>query len=101
MMNLVIKLVVAYFVGLNLFSFLLFGIDKSKAKRGSKRISEKTLFLTSFLGGAFGSLLGMKLSRHKTRKTGFKIIMLFLTLWNILIYFLIIDRFFYDVTALI
>ena len=31
------------------------------------RISEKTLLLTGFLGGAAGALLGMRFFRHKTK----------------------------------
>jgi uncharacterized membrane protein YsdA (DUF1294 family) len=37
----------------NLIVFLLYGADKSKAKKGKRRISEKTLLVTAFLmGGA-------------------------------------------------
>jgi len=43
------------------------GIDKRKAIKRSWRISEATLFLVAILGGSVGSILGMKLFRHKTR----------------------------------
>ncbi len=62
-----------YLLVINIFSFILYGLDKLKAKYHWWRISEKTLLLTSFLGGAYGSYLAMKLFRHKTRKTIFSI----------------------------
>lgn len=59
-----------YFIYLllcSLVTFLLYGIDKSRAKRGACRIPEKMLLGASFLGGAVGGLLGMQLFRHKTK----------------------------------
>jgi uncharacterized membrane protein YsdA (DUF1294 family) len=52
-------------------SFLLMGIDKYKARREKWRISEKTLLLSALLGGSIGTLLGMLLFHHKTRKPRF------------------------------
>ena len=52
---------------LSVITFLLMGMDKLKARRGSWRIPERTLFLFSLLGGAVGGTLGMYLFRHKTR----------------------------------
>lgn len=43
------------------------GIDKSKAERHAWRISEKTLFLVSLLGGSTGTWAGMYIFRHKTK----------------------------------
>lgn len=48
-------------------------IDKQKAKRGSWRISEKTLFILTLLGGGIGTIVGMYLFRHKTKKVYFTI----------------------------
>ena len=52
----------------NLLSFALFGIDKNKAKKGSWRISERTLIASAILFGSFGTWIGMKVFHHKTRK---------------------------------
>ena len=52
-------------------TFLLYLIDKSRAKRGAWRIPEKALLGCGILGGAAGGLLGMKLFRHKTKKAYF------------------------------
>lgn len=45
--------------------------DKIKAIRKSWRIPEWLLLMTAFVGGSLGSLLGMHLFRHKTRKPAF------------------------------
>ena len=47
--------------------FLLMGTDKRLAKRGARRVPERTLFLLALLLGAPGGLLGMYAFRHKTR----------------------------------
>lgn len=49
-------------------TFLLFALDKWKADRGARRVSEGNLIALSFLGGGTGSLFAMGLLRHKTRK---------------------------------
>lgn len=48
-------------------------IDKQKAKRGAWRIPEKTLFMITVLGGGVGSIAGMYLFHHKTKKLIFTI----------------------------
>ena len=55
-------------------AFVLYGVDKSRAQRGKWRIKESVLLSLSFLGGACGALLGMKLFRHKTRHTSFWVV---------------------------
>ena len=40
-----------YLLFINLFAFILMGLDKRKAKRGAWRIPERTLFLPVLLGG--------------------------------------------------
>ncbi len=62
-----------YLLVINIFSFILYGLDKLKAKYHWWRISEKTLLLISLIGGAYGSYLAMKLFHHKTRKNIFSI----------------------------
>ena len=51
----------------SVIAFALMGIDKAKARRGSRRIPEKTLFLFTLLGGGIGGTLGMHVFHHKTR----------------------------------
>lgn len=55
---------------LNLINFILYGIDKYKAKHNLWRISEKTLLSLSVLAGV-GGILGMEFFHHKTREKKF------------------------------
>lgn len=76
------KWLLCYLAGMSLLAFLLCGIDKGKARKGRWRIPEKTLFLVSGLGGAWGFLLGMFCFHHKTRRWSFRILIpLFSLLW--------------------
>lgn len=52
----------------NASSFILYGYDKARAKRGARRVPERSLITMAALFGAAGALLGMELFRHKTRK---------------------------------
>lgn len=61
------KIVLIYFILINILGFSLMGIDKYKAKKHLWRIPEKTLFLASILGGSVGTLAGMYAFHHKTR----------------------------------
>ncbi len=63
-----------YYLFINALTLIVSGIDKIKAKRAKWRIKESTLYLLSFLGGAFGMALSMVLFRHKIQKTKFIII---------------------------
>ncbi len=62
-----LAIVSAVLAVISLAAFVLYGADKSKAKRGKWRIPEKVLLGVSFFGGAVGGLLGMTLFRHKTK----------------------------------
>ena len=61
-----------YLIAINIVTFLVYGIDKWKAKQGSWRISEATLLILAVIGGSIGALLGMKVWRHKTQHKKFK-----------------------------
>lgn len=61
------QFVYLYVILVNIAGFLMMGADKAKAKRKAWRISEKTLFLCSLLGGSIGTWMGMYVFRHKTK----------------------------------
>ena len=61
-----------YLVAVNVATFLIYGIDKFKAKRGKWRISEFTLLILAIIGGSIGACLGMKVWHHKTMHKKFK-----------------------------
>lgn len=58
----------------NLAAFILYGYDKSCAKKKTRRIPERTLLLWAWLGGSIGAFLGMKIFHHKTLKAKFVIV---------------------------
>jgi hypothetical protein len=76
---------VIYIVIINIIGFLAMYIDKQKAKRGSWRIPENTLFIITAIGGGIGTIAGMYLFRHKTKKWTFKIGLPVLLILDILI----------------
>lgn len=63
--------IVIYLVVINVIGFFIMGIDKRRAKNNSWRIPENTLFLITALGGGIGTIAGMYVFRHKTKKTAF------------------------------
>ena len=79
-------IVLSYLLIINLIAFVLYGIDKKRALRNEYRISEKVLLWIARLGGAIGSWLGIKLFRHKTKHTKFRIIVpLWMIIWLVAI----------------
>jgi len=79
----------------NIIVFAMYGIDKRRARLKKRRISEKTLLLSAFLMGGTGALLGMRVSRHKTRHGEFKIGVPLLLLANVAVNVLFV-RFIYS-----
>ena len=65
---------IIYLVVINIIAFLAMGIDKRRSIKNEWRISEKALFTLAFIGGSIGSILGMYIFRHKTKKIYFQIL---------------------------
>ena len=61
-----------YLLAVNAVAFIVYGIDKYKAKKAKWRISEATLLLLAVLGGSIGAWMGMKVWHHKTMHKKFK-----------------------------
>ena len=68
MMNIILY----YIVAVNIVTFLLYGIDKYKAKKSKWRISEVTLLTMTAIGGSIGAWAAMRLWHHKTMHKKFK-----------------------------
>ena len=66
------NIILGYLLAVNITSFLLYGIDKYKAKKGRWRISEATLLLMAVIGGSIGAWVGMRIWHHKTIHKMFK-----------------------------
>lgn len=83
--------IILYLLTVNLIGILIMFIDKRKAINGSWRIPEKTLLIVALLGGSIGTIAGMYLFRHKTKKLKFTIgyPVILLTEVVAIIYFLI------------
>ena len=67
------KLALLYLVVINIVAFILYGIDKNRAKQGDWRIPEATLIAIAAIGGSIGAYAGMRAFHHKTRKPLFRI----------------------------
>lgn len=81
--------ILIFYLLINLISFILYGIDKQKAQKQQWRIPEKTLLTSALLGGAMGSLCGMELFHHKTKKNYFWIINIFALCLHVVIMYLV------------
>jgi uncharacterized membrane protein YsdA (DUF1294 family) len=86
----VIFVIALYFAIINLAGFAMMGIDKRKAVNKLWRIPESTLFIIAIIGGSIGSIIGMHVFHHKTRKWYFVYGMPFILLLQILIVIAII-----------
>ena len=63
-------------VGVNVGALLLTGLDKSLSRSSSLRIPEVVFFVMALCGGAPGTILGIHVFRHKTRKATFQFVLL-------------------------
>ena len=55
-----------------MLTFVVYGIDKWKARRGRWRVPEATLLVLAVAGGSVGAWVAMQLFRHKTQKKKFR-----------------------------
>lgn len=67
-----ITLILLYIGLVNVFAFILYGIDKLKAKKSKWRVPESTLIGIAIIGGIIGAWSGMKVWHHKTLHKKFK-----------------------------
>lgn len=66
-----LKLLFLYGV-MSLVTFVVYGLDKWKAKRGAWRTPEKTLHILELCCGWPGAMLAHKWLRHKSYKPAFR-----------------------------
>lgn len=62
----------SYLIFINIITFMVYGIDKLKAKKGKWRIPESTLLLLAIVGGSIGAWCGVKVWHHKTMHKKFR-----------------------------
>lgn len=83
-------LLLIYLAAINVIAFWTMGHDKKKARHGEWRTPESVLFLQAIIGGSIGSILGMQVFRHKTRKLKFRIGMPAILICQLLLVLLLI-----------
>lgn len=69
----IFRLMLILLAAMNIVAFIMYGIDKYKAKKSEWRIPESTLLWLAVLGGSVGALVGMKVWHHKTMHKKFYI----------------------------
>ena len=67
-------LIVGWLVAINIATYVAYARDKAAARRGDRRIPERTLLLMDLAGGFVGGWLGMLRLRHKTRHVSFRVV---------------------------
>ncbi|MCR2811945.1 DUF1294 domain-containing protein [Microbacterium sp. zg.Y1090] len=73
----------ALYLVMSAWSFAAYGVDKSAAKAGRRRVSEQALLTVGLVGGWPGSLIAQQVFRHKTRKRSFRRVFWFTVLINV------------------
>ncbi len=80
--------ILIYLLIINCITFFTFGYDKDAAYKNNRRVTERTLFILTFIGGTVGGLLGMKIFHHKTSKTSFIVVFYSIVIFQLgLLYF--------------
>lgn len=67
-----VEIIQNYLIITNIVTFLVYGLDKWKAKKSKWRIREAALMGLAVLGGSIGAWLGMKVWHHKTMHKKFR-----------------------------
>jgi len=66
------KSIVFFYLGVSIFTYFVYAMDKSKAKRGVWRTPESTLHILAFVGGWPGAAIAQQTLRHKSKKRKFR-----------------------------
>lgn len=66
-------MILSYLLMINLIGFVMIFVDKRKAIKGKRRISERNLFIVAIIGGALFMFLAMHIYHHKTKKLKFNL----------------------------
>lgn len=83
-------LIIMFFM--SLITFIIYGIDKRKAKLNKWRIPEKVLLTLPWLLGSLGGVFGLYILRHKTKHWYFILNNIFSLIIQFIIFAFIIIR---------
>ena len=81
-----------YLLIINIFTFLLYGADKYKARRGEWRIKESVLLGLAAIGGSPAAWIAMYMFHHKTKKPKFYLGVPVLLDIHVLLWFFVLGR---------
>lgn len=70
-LNLSQTILISIYLLINIIAFAYIGVDKAKAINKKRRIPEAHLLFLAIMFCSLGTLLGMLIFRHKTRKVYF------------------------------
>lgn len=84
-----------YLLIVNILAFVLYGIDKRKAKKKRFRIPERTLLWMARIGGGIGSWMGIMSFHHKTKHTKFKVVVPLWTVIWLIVLIVLLDYYWY------
>lgn len=71
MREIVIACLIIYLLLISVVAFVITIVDKSRARRNMRRISESALLTVSAIGGSVAMYLTMQAIRHKTKHVKF------------------------------
>ena len=71
--NIIPVILWVYLGVISIVGFILPAVDKINAQQGKWRISEKSLFIVSIIGGSVAMYISMRLFHHKTKHKRFMI----------------------------
>ncbi|EBP6682544.1 DUF1294 domain-containing protein [Salmonella enterica subsp. salamae] len=77
--------VVMWLLLANVLTLVIYGIDKTAARKTWRRVPESTLLVFGVVGGWPGAIVGQQLFRHKTQKQPFKTYFIISVLVSILV----------------
>ncbi|WP_374226831.1 DUF1294 domain-containing protein [Ktedonobacter sp. SOSP1-85] len=66
-----LKLIISYFIVLNILTFVVYGLDKHSSRNRGRRVPENVLLLLAFAGGTPAAYVARNYFRHKTIKRPF------------------------------
>lgn len=84
-------LIASYIILINIIAFILYGVDKHRAKTHGRRIPVWVLLWAARLGGGVGSWLGMAYFHHKKKHSKFQtLVPLWISIWMVILVLLLV-----------
>ncbi len=87
-----LRIYAVFLLVMGIAAFVMYGIDKRRAKKKQWRIPERTLLLSGFFGGGTGALLGMAYFRHKTLHWYFHAVNWAGAVWQLALLFILAQK---------